>query len=158
MNQYKTYKQRITYILKSAFVGFLFFLASYFLIFHTIAEGNILLATVWNLILIFLSLIGDRIEIYISMKLSMKIKEKKPNLLSRYFESYAKGATVKSGLYCFYIVLLICIALLAADPEIIYLSDMSEYFLSVRYGILVLIAVDKFMDQVFKDLKQQGEM
>lgn len=149
------YKKRILYILQSAGLGFCYFFLSYHLVFKNLAEEDVFLATIWNLLLIFIILAIERIEVYIAIKFSSRIRQKKANMLSKILDIYFKEASLKSALYCFYIVLLICIALLAANPEFEPLGDMSDYFLSVRYGILVLIAVDKFMDQVFKDLKNQ---
>ena len=153
----QTYKKRIIYIIKSAGIALIYFIFSYFILFQDISGENVFLATIWNMVFIFIILASERIELYIAIRLSSRIKKKKPNILSRYFDSYAKGTSLKSGLYCFYIVLLVCNALLAADPDFAPLRDMSEYFLSARYGVLVLIAVDKFMDQVFKDLKKQED-
>ena len=151
----QTYKKRILYVVKSAILGFCYFLLSYYVIFQDAAGEDVFIATIWNLVLIFAILAGERIETYIAIKISSKIKNKKPNILSKYLDSYFREASLKSALYCFYIVLLVCSALLAANPDFAPLYNMSEYFLSVRYGILVLIAVDKFFDQVFKDLKKQ---
>ena len=154
----QTYKKRIIYIMQSAVLGFLYFLLSYRLIFQNIAEGDVFIATIWNIAFIFVILISERIEVYIAIRVGEKIRKKKPNILSKILDAYYKEASLKSALYCFYIVLIVCVALLAADPDFAPLSDMSDYFLSVRYGILALIAVDKFMEQVFKDLKSQDDL
>ena len=150
----QSYRKRLLYIMKSAVFGFVFFLLSYYVIFQEVAEEDVFIATIGNLILIFGILIYERVETYIAIKISSRIKKKKPNMISRYLDSYLRDASLKSALYCLYIVILVCVALLAANPDFVPLHDMSEYFLSVRYGILVLLAVDKFMDQVFKDLKK----
>jgi len=149
------YKKRVFYVIQSAVLGFLYFFLSYHIVFRSWAEEDVFLATIGNLLLIFVILVVERMENYIAIKLSSRVKQKKTHMLSKILDVYLKEASLKSALYCFYIVLLICIALLAANPEFEPLRDMKDYFLSVRYGILVLIAVDKFMDQVFKDLKNQ---
>ena len=64
------------------------------------------------------------------------------------------GPSFKSSMYLFYIVILIISALMAADTYPYFvLSFLDDYLLSVRYGALILIAADKFMEQIFKDIK-----
>jgi len=92
-------------------------------------------------------------------KLRKKAEEKKLNLLLRLIKYYLSGPSVKSALYLFYIAVLICTAVLYAGHSIEIVFDdtilaSSEYFGSVRYGLLVLIAADKFTEQLFKDIKE----
>jgi len=153
-----TLKRRAKYILISAAMAIGFFLVSYHVIFWNIAGGNILAATIWNLAIIFLILIVEKLEIYIIEKISSKMRSKKKHpLFLKFREQWLDDASVKSYLYCFYIGVLVCSALIAADPYFPVLGGMSDYFLSTRYGILVLVAVDKFLEQVFKDLKEWDE-
>ena len=154
----KNVKKRLLYTLQSIVGGFLWFFVSYFIVFQNMAEEDVFRATIGNIVMIFLFLAINRVEIQISIRLSKKIKQKKPNFLSRYFDTYTKGASMKSGLYCFYIALLVCMALLGADPNFAPLSEMGDYFSSVRYGILILIAVDKFLEQVFKEIEKEEKL
>ena len=164
----QAYKKRILYVIKSILGGCFYFFCSYYIIFQIVAEEDIFIATIGNLLFIFVILAAERIETYIAFRISSRIQKAKPNILSKRFDSYLKNAylrdsllrdaSLKSALYCFYIVLLVCVALLAADPDFAPLHHMREYFVSVRYGILVLIAVDKYMDQVFKDLKTREDL
>jgi hypothetical protein len=65
------------------------------------------------------------------------------------------GASVKSALYLYYIGILVCTAIVVAEPEFPYLSDLKGYFQSVEYGILILIAADVFIDRLFKDAAEK---
>jgi hypothetical protein len=51
--------------------------------------------------------------------------------------------------------ILICTAIIAAEPEFPYLSNLKGYFQSVEYGILILIAADVFIDRLFKDVDEK---
>ena len=113
-----------------------------------------LTATVWNIAFIILFLILDRLFDALTAK-TKSITKKKNNIFLRAINWYLDSASIKSGIYFFYIGITVCSAIMAADPEFIpQLTEMSDFFLSVRYGILLLIAVDKFMEQIFKDIKK----
>ena len=148
--------KRIRYIFMAVIVAIAFFVLSYNLIFLRAMNENILHATVLNLFMIFFIVIGEKVEMYALAKVSQKWKaEGKCPRLTKMAEQRLKDASFKSALYCFYIGILICSALIAAEPNFPVLRDKNSYFLSVRYGILVLVATDKFLEQVFKDIKKK---
>jgi hypothetical protein len=123
-----TYKKHLEYILGVAVVACSFFIISYYIIFLEIANKNALVSTIGNLVLIFIILLEEKLEKYFFKKLEAKAK---------------------------YTVLLICNAILAAEPDFPVLREMDYYFKSVYYGILVLFAADKFLEKMFKDVIKQ---
>ena len=123
-------------------------------IFWSVADSNVFYATILNFVFIFLMLIWDRMEDLINAKLKPRDSEEKIGIFRKIFVVYTSGASFKSGMYFFYIFITVYTALLAADPDF-FLQIYPDYLQSVRYGILLLIAADKFMDQIVKDLKSQ---
>ena len=152
----KMLKKKIVYILWAATSAYwILVLTSY--IFYGVAEGHVLTATVWNMAFIVVFLISDRLFDMLTVK-TKALAKKKNNIALRALNWYLDSASFKSGIYFFYIGITVCSAIMAADPEFIpQLAEMSDFFLSVRYGILLLIAVDKFMEQIFKDIKKYHE-
>jgi len=146
-------KKKVIYVVWAALSAWcILYLTAY--IFYTVAEGHVLTATVWNIAFIILFLILDRLFDALTAK-TKSITKKKNNIFLRAINWYLDSASIKSGIYFFYIGITVCSAIMAADPEFIpQLTEMSDFFLSVRYGILLLIAVDKFMEQIFKDIKK----
>ncbi|MCL2368759.1 MAG: hypothetical protein FWC72_07160, partial [Oscillospiraceae bacterium] len=113
----------------------------------------VLTATIWNMSLIIFFVLSDQLDYYILNK--MKAKDQNQNLSTsrRILKSYLAGPSVKSTLYLLYMFILVCTAILAAAPDFSpWLRGMSGYFQSMQYGILLLIASDKFFAQLFKDM------
>jgi hypothetical protein len=118
-------------------------------IFVEIAEENAFIATIANFIMIFVIVVAEKIEVYY---LSESAKRTKSRAAKKILYIYHSGPSFKSAMYFFYIVVLIYSALNYANPNF-YLGIPYEYLVSVRYGALVLITSDKFMEQIFKDIK-----
>jgi len=152
-------KNRLQYIGRSFGNALVVFSFTFFGVYTLIANGNIFIATVGNIAIIFLILAHEKLEYYIIKKAHDKYLKKPRGVIRTYLKktylSWTANASFKSGLYCFYIFLLLFIALTAAKPEFPLLYRYTGYFESVRYGLLILIASDKFMDQVFKDLREK---
>ncbi|MCL2357967.1 MAG: hypothetical protein FWC70_12585 [Defluviitaleaceae bacterium] len=114
--------------------------------------GDPFWATIGNFLMILAFLIVEKFEKLIARK--TKFGGKWVRVLLRF---YLTGPSFKTSMYFFYIVALIYTALTEARPEFGF--DMTglgnaEYFLaSVRYGALVLIAADRFMERIFIDIK-----
>jgi len=124
-------------------------LITYFGIFARGTDGFALRTYIWNLVMIMLVLLFDR-------KYLAKLKKKKSGAL--YFVSF------KASLYLFYMFALIASRLmilidfteLGRDAEVLY--SFSTYLLSIEYGLILLVAADKFIDQFVKDKKQMKEI
>ena len=68
---------------------------------------------------------------------------------------YLTGATFKTSLYLFYFIMLICNALVSADPYFPILRYMTDYFKSVYYGILILFAADTFLSRLLDEVHEK---
>jgi len=146
-------KQRIIYILVAGLYAYgYFYLTAYF--FFEVAEGNLLMATILNMSIIMLIVSIDKAEDYFLRKMLLKHEEKK-NIFIKLLKGYANSVSVKSALYFFYVGILICSALVSAQPDLPYLSYFKDYFQTVDYGILLLIAADQFLGQLFKDIAKK---
>ena len=131
-----------------------YFVCSYVLVYNSFGNEELFAATVGNIIFIFFILALDKAERYLYKNMAKKLenkKDKKSTFLYKIIKS--DDIPIRAGLYFFYIVLVICSAIVAADPKFPYLENMTGYFQSVEYGILVLIAADGFMGQLFKDIE-----
>ena len=145
-------KKKITY-----FIYALALTAAYFaftLNMFQNAGGNLLVATFWNLGFIAIAIVTEKVEEFFLLKLKSKYDEGvlRNGLVKFIIKFFVDGASVKSVLYLFYVGILICSAIVAADPNFPYLRDITDYLQSMRYGLLILVAADKFTDQLFKDV------
>jgi len=146
----KMLKKRILYIVMSAAYAFWLYIITQNIFFNT---RSVLAATIGNMLMIIFFIISEKVENYMLAKLiAKKDAGKKLNIFKKIFIFYLSGASFKSGLYFFYIVITVYSAVIAADPDFV-IQISSDYLLTVRYGILFLIAFDKFLEQVFKDIK-----
>jgi len=149
--------------LKKKVIGFLwaawFALGHYWLsviVFNNTAEQGLIVATIWNLALIIFFLVLEKAEHHFAHKLKAKYKdnEKKPNIFMKMVIAYLSGVSFKTALYLFHIYILVCSAINAADPEF-FSEGFSAYLLTVEYGILVLVAADSFLNQLFKEVAKK---
>ena len=74
------------------------------------------------------------------------------NKAQKALQYYMKGPSFKSAMYFFYMFVLIAIMLQTAAPLEIDILPYT-YVQTVYYGILLLIAGDKFMHQIIRDIK-----
>ena len=150
-------KRKVIYILLSIFYSFGFAYLT-ILTYSLIANRNVLIATILNLGLIAIFVIFNKLEDFWAKKLLKKEKESgKLNILFKSLKWYLGGPSFKSSLYVFYIVVLVGVAILVADPYTYFLQNFRGYLLSVQYGILFLIATDKFLDSIMKDIKRDDK-
>jgi hypothetical protein len=124
------------------------FLFSYTAIFRMLANGNVLTSTIFNFVFIITICIWDDVQ-------DIRHKKKHPNGDKEKSNIYIKVYRIVSftpALYLFHFGVQICVAIIAAEPDIPILGDMSDYFLSVQYGLFVLLAGNIFSESIFKDL------
>ena len=149
-------KRKLAYTFWSVLYAYgIFFITT---IISNFAGDRTSFAVILNIVMIIVFVIVEKIEEFMLRK--VEAKEMQHNLIFKLLMNYFKGPSFKSAMYLFYIVILIYSALAAADPKTFTFFPY-EYLLSVRYGILVLIAADKFMAQVTKDItndyKNEGD-
>ena len=118
------------------------------LIFNATYENRVLTVGL-NIALIIFFVLLEKFEHYMLEKLQ---RNHKHGQLRKLLISYLNGASFKSAMYVFYTIILIYTALQSADPERFYHLPY-EYLNTIYYGILILMATDKFMAQITKDIK-----
>ena len=144
------------YIVKGAVLACVYFLASYNLVYDGLANRDLLYASILNIAFIFAIITMDKLEGYIWNKVRKK-KKSKPKSTSTFAKIKNEIFTdvpIKTGLYFFYIVLLVCSAIVTAEPDFPVLYYYSDYLKSVYYGLLVLVASDKFLALVLKQMSK----
>lgn len=135
-------KKKITNLLAATAIAWGYGVLT-FLIFFVITDRDLFISTILNAISIIFIVIWERIENrYTKDKPETKAKTVEPS------------ASIKSGLYLFYVVVITCTTLLTAEPKLSFLSNFDDYFLSVSSGLLILIAVDAFLEQLLKDMSK----
>lgn len=150
-------KKKVGYVLWAALFAYGIYSLT-IVIFFNIAEQNAFYATIGNIVLIIIFVITEKVEKYIYRK--VKLTTPKFPTLRKLYDFHMAGPSFKSAMYLFYIVIIVYSALIAANPDfsVRYIFHDPDYLLSVRYGALVLIAADKFMEQIFKDIKEDDEV
>ncbi|MCL2565638.1 MAG: hypothetical protein FWE24_07505 [Defluviitaleaceae bacterium] len=126
------------------------------IIYVNFAEGDILTATVLNMVLIIFFIIWEKVEMYILHKFQEQGEQGKPSLKKKIIIWYLDGPSFKSAMYFFYLVFIVCTAIMAADSEL-FANIPRSYVQSVQYGPLFLIAADKFIGQITKDIGARKE-
>lgn len=157
-------KKKSRYIFVAVISAVVQFYLSAF-IFGVVSRGNVLTATIWNMAIIMFFVALEKLETHLSEKFAKKYADpkNKPSLLKKVLFGYLDGPSIKSALYFFYIAITVCSAIMAADASLFDWLDVNgfpfrDYLQSVRYGILLLIAADKFLDQILKDIKQNQKI
>jgi len=155
----KTALQIIVYVIKSALFASIYFIVSYKFIFIDVAKEDLLSATIWNIVFIFVILTTEKIEAYAFSKI-VKINKnpsETPPLSARIKYLIFYDTPLKTSLYFFFIILLICSAIVSADPDFPILGEYGTYLNSIEYGLLTLIAVDAFYALVRNEISKEKE-
>jgi len=124
---------------------------------------SLLMATVLNAVLIIFLLLFD-IASDLIYHACYKYISGSRNIFLKMVNAYFGASSIKSGVYFFYIAVLIVTAIRAADPDFpiwvgLFGDDhLDPYLLSVRYGMLLLLAADKFLEQITQDLHHRTKM
>jgi len=140
------------YFFSALWYAFVFFWVTN-IIFYDVANTNLLYATIWNTALIIGLVVLEKGEEYVYAKIKPKNDSIKVGFVKRIVLAYFGGASFKTSLYLFYSVMLVCNALVTADPDFPFLRYMTDYFMSVYYGILILFAVDTFLSRLLNDIR-----
>jgi len=124
---------------------------TYMVIYNRLAGGYALLAYVYNILLMLVFLLLDKVadrlmgkDDFLSKKRSRAGTILARVLFALHFVSF------KTSLYLFYIIMLIASRVAALEHGLISL-ELYYFIRSVEYGVLLLIPLDKFMDMVTQD-------
>jgi len=146
----KAVRKKIIYIIWSI-------LYAYWILFITntifqLVDGHVLSATIWNMVMIIVIIAFEKAEELIAGKLKTKAEKRNLSIVEKILMYFFTGPSIKSALYFFYLVVVVYAAIRAADPDFPHLVNY-DFLLSVRYGILILMAADGFVTRIFKDVK-----
>ncbi|MCL2840704.1 MAG: hypothetical protein FWE05_08005 [Defluviitaleaceae bacterium] len=146
----KTAVSYLLYTLYAVIMAVIYGLTTYFGIFARGAEGFALRTYLWNLVLITIVLFVDRF--YLA---KLKKNAEKREVAKRKFKTF-HFISFKASLYLFYMFALTAsrLMLLLDIGEIEVAYSFRNYLLSIEYGLILLVASDKFIDQFIKDKKQ----
>ena len=148
----------LIYSLYAVAIAVLYGLLTYFGVFARGTDGFALRTYLWNLVLIALVLIIDKIYISKVRNNAMNRKQSDKKARVKHFISF------KASLYIFYMFTLIASRLILLSDYDIFGLDVEtaqhirSYFLSIEFGLILLVAADKFIDQFVKDKKLMREV
>ena len=154
-------KPTVSYILYAGYaviMAVIYGMVTYFGIFARGTEGFALRTYIWNLVLITVVLIVDRRYLAKLKRNAAKRKAENRRAKVLHFVSF------KASLYLFYmfalsasrLMLLLDFETLPWEVESLY--HFRSYLLSIEYGLILLVAADKFIDQFLKDKKLMRQM
>jgi|GEM_PF-2982120 len=150
----KLFRKKVVYIIVALFTAY-GYMAMIAMIFNA-SDGDILTTAIWNMVFIILFIISDKIVGRFHAWLNRKWDKTKPlSVWKRILNWYIGGSSFKSALYLFYVFIVICLALDVAGVEQNFIH--SDFLTAVQYGILLLFAVDKFLERIFKDIIENQE-
>jgi len=144
----------LLYTLYAVIMAASYGLLTYFGIFARGVEGFALRTYIWNLALITIVLLIDRLYLLRLKKSAEKRKSANRKTKVLHFVSF------KASLYLFYMFALTAsrLMLLLDVGEMEAAYSFRNYLLSIEYGLILLVAADKFLDQFIKDKKQMREL
>lgn len=147
-------KVRIIMLLEVFLFAALFCIFAYFVIYRQMAGGYRLAAYFYNLIFITIVIFLDKFLNYIVSRDNAFVKGTSPfNRFATNVIFYFHAASFKTGMYLFYIVMLILSRVSVLAPYVVDRYDFS-FIYSVEYGILLLIPIDKFFENLAKDRRR----
>ena len=124
------------------------------IIFNSLARQSLMAVTVLNFALIVFFLVLEKVENSLVFKLKASEQKSKPSFYKKILIAYLGGISFKTALYLFYIFILVCSGINAVEPGF-FGEVFKDYLLTVEYGILVLVAADSFLNQLFKDVSER---
>ena len=150
------WRRRLAFVIEAVAIAGAFYSISTAL-FTGPAGGDVLVATFVNIGVIVAVVTWDQLVHVLRARLVRWEAGARSRLLAGAVW-WTTGASWKAGLYVFYIALLVVQAVLAASPGIDVDPLFAGYLASVRYGLLILVAADKFTEQMVKELRREDEV
>ena len=154
-NKIKIFLSYLIRVFWTTFGAFAFWLLTFFVIWDFTGE-NVFLAYILNGVTILYVTIEDKLRLdYLHKRKKALFKNKYlANLFDYIFLDKYDLSSMKSSLYLFYIIALVTSHMLMINPYIEVSESVRSYFTTVGYGLVILMAVDKFVGQFMKDDKR----
>jgi len=154
-NKMKMVRLFLTHSFWTVFGAFGFGSLSFWVVWIRLADENMLVAYIMNgIIILLLVVIDDKIRYYY---MNRKPSFKKKSFLF-FFDIFVVGksdmGSWKTSLYLFYIFALVSSHILRLNPYINVSESIRNYFTTVGYGLIVLIAIDKFLNNFIEENKR----
>ena len=146
------------YLLRGLFtvIGAIAFGIMTFYVFWELTGEDKLLAYILNGALIVYVIVEDKVRLHLLYK--RKKAPFKNRTLTTLFDhiilSKYDKVSIKSSLYLFYIFALVSSHMLILNPYLDVSESIRSYFTTVAYGLVIMMAVDKFAGQFVKDDKR----
>ena len=141
---------KIASVAEAVIFAVLFGFFSYFVVYRWMAGGYRFSAYLYNLILITTLLTFDELADQALAKIDFSTGFSRPKNVLLVLLFVMHLVSFKTGLYLFYIAMLIVSRISILAPYLVDRYD-SSFIYSVEYGILLLIPLDKFIELLTRD-------
>ena len=137
---------------------------TYPLIYTLLDAGRIFEAYAYSLVVIVVLLLFDKALMckFMMHRLIALRKLLSKNLLTKIIRTFLLPkvglVSVKSGLYLFYIFVLIQAKVLQLDTPFFISDSFGQYIVTMEYGLVLLVAADMFIKQLGTDHRRIQEM
>jgi len=147
-------RRKLAIVVETVVTSLLYGLFAYYIIYERLAFGHPVIAYIMNLLFIIVILMLD---IWVHRKMDRKEflaadRSKLHDFLGKML-FYCHFVSFKTGLYLFYLIMLIASRTSTLEPSLLD-PYMRTFIYSVEYGILLLLPMDKFLEQLYKDDKR----
>jgi len=143
------------YMIIAIFFAILYGYAAYTVIYQNLADGSMLYAYLWNIIFIIALLILDKV-IHARMQ-SREFVITKRNYIFALWMHIENFVSFKTTLYLFYIFVIIASRVSMIDPTLLN-DEFRGFVLSIEYSLILVIAFDKLMEHLYKDIGRTKTM
>ena len=134
----------------------LYGLFAYFIIYQRMAFGRSVIAYALNLIFIIIILLLDILmHIRMDSKEFLNANRGRVRTILGMVLFYCHFVSFKTGLYLFYLFMLVVSRMSTLEPGLLD-PYLRTFVYSVEYGILLLLPLDKFLEQLAKDDKRMA--
>ncbi|MCL2753266.1 MAG: hypothetical protein FWE44_03860 [Defluviitaleaceae bacterium] len=151
LNKAKQTGRIILYGLFAAIWAYLYYWMTFSYMYEMVEQGLVLEAYLYNLFAIMIVLFFD----WLVKKFMFARKYLSKNIFTRIvrFLVLPKSGLVsfKSGLYLFYVFMLLYSMLLTHSPYLEPTTTFEQYVVAMEYGIIILLAIDMFIKQLSSD-------
>ena len=147
--------KRIIFIAKYMFytlvMAALYGYTAFFLIYRQLTDGSLLYTYIGNMVLIIIFLTIDYIIHGVLQSKGFIITEK--NYRFARFLYLDSLVSFKTTVYLFYIIVLVVSQIISFRPTPAN-AEIANFFTTIEYGILFVIALDTLIGSVFKDMER----
>ncbi|MCL2836472.1 MAG: hypothetical protein FWE00_07060 [Defluviitaleaceae bacterium] len=145
-------KTMLFFQISSVLFAILYGLFAYFLIYRLIARGDVFWTYLLNIVYIAAVLLLDNAAHRFAAKKANTIRHmlyRDMGPISRNIYILTQGFC-RTGMYMFYIAVLILSRVTILRPELIHV-ELRDFFVSLEYGLILLIVFDKLRELMMKD-------